>query len=275
MSKVALVMGVETEWDRAVLVGLYQQLAAQDRLYFVVPDPAFGQAMCRQIQALGSTSKIRAGAAPPKLAFEVLDRSDADAVGDLAQRLRIRHGGLSVLINPLAQPLDKSLSDKCQVREFIRTNNLAASALLQSMLPVLLAEARVVMVASALGCLRQLAQPLQARFDTDGAQFADIDAVMQHYVEAVEQGTAKAEGWPDWLQIPSQVGRVALTRVAAQWLARERPDSNILINAVCPDLHEGKASVDVKDVLWLASRPVGSPSPQGQLVQGRSELPWQ
>jgi hypothetical protein len=55
-------------------------------------------------------------------------------------------------------------------------------------------------------------------------------------------GRDAAEGWPDWINIPSKIGQVAAVRV----LARERRDANLadgtLVAAVCPGLVDTEAS---------------------------------
>jgi hypothetical protein len=48
----------------------------------------------------------------------------------------------------------------------------------------------------------------------------DVDATIIAWQEAVLAGTASAEGWADWINVPSNVGQVAAVRV----LARERRD---------------------------------------------------
>ena len=46
----------------------------------------------------------------------------------------------------------------------------------------------------------------------------DVDATMLAWSDAVAEERARAEGWPEWINIPSKIGQVAAVRV----LARER-----------------------------------------------------
>ncbi|MBA3258382.1 MAG: hypothetical protein H0T68_02810 [Gemmatimonadales bacterium] len=69
------------------------------------------------------------------------------------------------------------------------------------------------------GTLRHLAPALHDRFDAGTASLADLDAVMDDYITAVEAESAAAAGWPDWINVPSKVGQVAAMKVFAR--ARE------------------------------------------------------
>lgn len=144
------------------------------------------------------------------------------------------------------------------------------------------------MIASSFGSLTHLAPPLHRHFDVASASLADIEATMDRYVAAVREGSAAADGWPDWINIASKVGQVASARIAARMIAAERPSAGILVNAACPGLVDTEASrpwfadmsaarspdVAAIDVLWLALMPPGTSAPHGELVQYRKVLPW-
>jgi NAD(P)-dependent dehydrogenase (short-subunit alcohol dehydrogenase family) len=115
----------------------------------------------------------------------------------------------------------------------------------------------------------------------------DVDATMIDWRDAVLNGTAGAEGWPDWINIPSKVGQVAAVRV----LARKRREADLasgtLIAAVCPGLIDTAASRPwfddmsgaqtptqaAADPLDLALDPV-RPDTYGELVQFGRVRPW-
>ena len=55
---------------------------------------------------------------------------------------------------------------------------------------------------------------------------------MDAYVADAEGGRAEAEGWPDWVNLPSKVGRVAVTVLGRAADGALAPGA--LINAACP-----------------------------------------
>jgi NAD(P)-dependent dehydrogenase (short-subunit alcohol dehydrogenase family) len=138
-----------------------------------------------------------------------------------------------------------------------------------------------------LGTLRSLPASLHGRFDTETMSLDDVDAAMLAWRDAVIAGTAAAEGWPDWINIPSKVGQVAAVRV----LARERRERDevdgTLVAAVCPGLvdtaasrpwFENMAEAQTPEdaaaaLLRLALGPV-RPETYGELVQFGEVRPW-
>jgi len=154
--------------------------------------------------------------------------------------------------------------------------------------PLLNDGARFIVVASSFSTLASLDPRLHPRFDVGRMSLADVDKVMDGYVEAVETGRAAAEGWPDWINPPSKVGQVAAVKVLARELASDAAQRDILVNAACPGLVDtgasrpwfgdmsGAQSPDeaAADVLWLATLPAGTRQPYGELVQNRKVLPF-
>jgi NAD(P)-dependent dehydrogenase (short-subunit alcohol dehydrogenase family) len=143
---------------------------------------------------------------------------------------------------------------------------------------------RLLVVASGLGSVRRLSEPLRARFEA--ATLDEVDAVMLAWRDAVVAGRHVAEGWPEWINIPSKVGQVAAVRV----LARERRAADerdgTLVAAVCPGMVDTEASrpwFDMSDaqtpaqaavaLLDLALGPV-EPRHYGELVQFGRVIRW-
>ena len=101
-------------------------------------------------------------------------------------------------------------------------------------------------------------------------------------------GRAAADGWPEWLNIPSKVAQVAAVRA----VARERRDVDLadgtLIAAVCPGLIDTDASrpwfedmseaqtpdAAAEAMLELALAPSFDPRYHGELVRFGLVLPW-
>jgi carbonyl reductase 1 len=159
------------------------------------------------------------------------------------------------------------------------------------MAPILNEDARLVVVASGFGTLKSLPPGLWPRFDTSRGPDA-IVATMDGYVAAAEAGTAVAEGWPDWVNIPSKVGQVAVTRAFARAYERDPARrAGVLIDAACPGLtltdatrhlmdsvFKGRTAQTpdeaARDLLWLVMLPPGTAAPYGELVQHRRVLPF-
>lgn len=277
MPRVALVIGANQGLGLALVKGLCAALAVDDTVYLTARSPQRGEAAVRSL-----------GAVTPHLRFAQLDVADETSVADVADMLRARHGGVDIVISNAAARIGKEVSDAEQVAGFIETNNHGTRRMLAHTLALLKPNGRFVVVASSFGRLSQLPAHLHARFDTGTASLADIEATMDAYVAAVEGGGAAAEGWPDWINIPSKVGQVASARIAARMITAQRPDDGILINAACPGLVDTAASrpwfddmsaaqspdAAAVDVLWLALLPAGSTAPHGELVRFREPLPW-
>jgi hypothetical protein len=116
----------------------------------------------------------------------------------------------------------------------------------------------------------------------------EVEAVMDEYVQLVQADQAAAAGWPNWINIPSKIGQVATLKVRARMMRPVAEQRDIVINAVCPGLVETEASRPwfadmstaqspdqaVVDVVWLATLPVGTREPYGELVQHRQVIPW-
>ncbi|MEM8947911.1 MAG: SDR family oxidoreductase [Pseudomonadota bacterium] len=186
------------------------------------------------MESLGSTRA--------QLKFERLNVTDEPSLNNLAYTLRDRHGGLDIVASNAAARITKERSQAEQVRTFIETNNHGSCRLLKRLMPLLRPGAHYAIIASSFGRLSNLPPHLHPLFDTDRLSLDDIEASMDAYVEAMENGSAAGDGWPDWINIPSKIGQVATARVSARLIHETRSDDDILINAVCPGLIDTDAS---------------------------------
>jgi carbonyl reductase 1 len=175
-------------------------------------------------------------------------------------------------------------------RPMIEANNHGALRFLQAFAPVLRPNARLVVIASGFGLLKNLPEHLRARFDTHANTPDAIDRTMDDYVAAAEAQRLDAEGWPAWINIPSKIGQVAVTRsFARRHAADPARQPGVLINAACPGLTLTDATVGLMDnvfkgrpaqtpeeaaahLLWLVTLPAGTETPHGELVQQRRIL---
>jgi carbonyl reductase 1 len=277
MSKVAVVTGANQGLGLALVRGLCRTLGADGIVYLTARDGKRGR------QAVGG---LLAEGLLPRL--ELLDvRADA-SVKALAQTIAERHGGIDIVLSNAAARISPEVPDEDQVRSFVDTNNHGTTRMIRAFVPLLNDGGRFVVVASSFGTLASLDPRLHSRFDVGRMSLADVDQVMDDYVEAVETGRAHAEGWPGWINPPSKVGQVAAVKVLARELAGQAVQRDILVNAACPGLVDTDASRPwfddmsaaqspgeaATDVLWLATVPAGTRQPYGELVQHRKVLPF-
>jgi carbonyl reductase 1 len=277
VSTIALVTGANQGLGFALAEGLGQRLGPDDVVYLTGRDPA------RVASALDQLAGLRA-----ERHSEVLDVGGGAAVQQLADELAARHGGVDIVFSNAAARLTPATPWAELVGPFVDTNNLGTTRMLRAFAPILRPGGRLLVVASSFGSLRELPAELHGRFDTDAMSLEDVDATLLAWRDAVLEGRASEEGWPEWINIPSKVGQVAAVRV----LARERRASDArdgtLVAAVCPGLVDTAASRPwFKDMsgaqspaeaavalLDLALDPSVDPSFYGELVQFGKVLPW-
>jgi carbonyl reductase 1 len=276
MSRIAIVTGANQGLGFALAEGLAQRLAPGDVVYLTGRNPERVNEAGHRIA--GPVAEVRT---------TVLDVRDSSATATFAEELHDRHGGVDIVVSNAAARLTPDTQWTELIGPFVDTNNLGTTRMLRAFSPVLRPGGRLLVVASAFGTLRSLPETLHDRFDTDTMSLDDVDATMAAWRDAVLDGTAGAEGWPDWINIPSKVGQVAAVRV----LARERRDSDkadgTLIAAVCPglvdtaasrpwfdDMSEAQTPTDAAvALLRLALDPV-RPDSYGELVQFGRVRPW-
>lgn len=220
------------------------------------------------------------------------DLAAPDGAQGLADTLVERHGGVDVaVLNGGFAPRD-DIPAATQARPMIEANNHGTLRFLNAFAPVMRENGRLVIVASGFGVLSSLPAPLRDRFDTRHRSAQQIDQAMDEYVAAAEAGTAAAQGWPDWVNIPSKVGQVAVARA----FARKRRSngglaSGVLINAACPGLTLTDATRDLMQTVFkgrtaqsveqaadglmrLLTLPPGSHEPAGELVRHGEIIPF-
>jgi NAD(P)-dependent dehydrogenase (short-subunit alcohol dehydrogenase family) len=230
MSKIAIITGANQGLGSALAEGLAQQLA---------PPTLFTSPAAASI-----ASRLLPRGSPPRgptSRGDVLDVRDGGAVTAFANTIRERHGGVDIVFSNVAARLTPATPWGQLVGPFVDTNNLGTTRLLRALDPILRPGGRLLVVASSFGSLCRLRAHLHERFDTT-MSLDDVDRTMLDWRDAVVEGRADEEGWPDWINIPSKVGQVAAVRV----LARERRAADAiegtLVAAICPGLIDTEAS---------------------------------
>jgi carbonyl reductase 1 len=280
MTRVAIVTGANRGLGLALVRALCRQWGSEGTIYLTARNPERG----RQAVEMLRSEKLSP-------TFHALDIADVASIQAFADHIRSRHGGVDLLIQNAAYSPLPGIPGAIQARTMMHTNNHGTARLLEAMRPLLRNGARVLVVASGFGTLAQLPPHLQALFDTDHLTLSQLGAVMDAYVQSVERGTAQAEGWPEWINIPSKIGQVAAMRIFARELAGDpAAPRDVLVDAVCPgwtvtdasrpyleqmpNLEARTPDESAVDVLWLATLPPGTRAPYGELVQYRRVIPF-
>jgi len=278
---VAIVLGGTRGIGRALTKCLALRLGAKARVYFSARQISDGA----RVQA----DLLAEGAQAQPMLFDLADPGSPDLV---AQEIARRHGGIDfVILNGAYMPRagKPALED---ARPMIAANSHGTLRVLRAFLPVLRPHGRIVVVASSLGILARLPGKLRGRFNTNDADPDRINRVMDDYVTAVENGTAGEEGWPEWVNIPSKVGQVAVTRAfARQVKTNGLLPAGALINISNPGLTLTDATRDFMGSVFkaeeaqspdaaaehladLALIPAGAATPYGELVEESRVIPF-
>ena len=275
--RVALVTGANQGLGLALVEGLVSQLEVGDLVYLT------GRSAHRVRAAVEQVEPGRA-----EVQGEVLDVGSTAAVARFAGELRARHGGVDIVFSNAAARLTPETPGADLVGPFVDTNNLGTTRVLRAFGPILRPGGRLLVVASDFGTLRNLPEPLHERFDTDTLTLDGLDATMLAWRDAVVEGQAGEEGWPDWINIPSKVGQVAAVRILARGRRAADARDGTLVAAVCPGLVDTAASrpwfEDMSRaqtpaqaayaLLRLALDPEVDQRFYGELVQFGRVIPW-
>ena len=276
-SRIALVTGANQGLGRALAEGLAAGMDPQDRVLVT------GRSRER-VEA--ATAAISAGPAVARVEGRVLDVRDSAEIAALAAELGevdIVFSNATARMSPDADPVD-------EVDAVAETSNLATTTILREFAPRLRPGGRLIIVASALGTLDKLGEPVRDRFAAAAEDGIDaVDTLIADWRRAVHAGSAEEEGFGNWLNIPSKVGQVAAVRAIARKRREADLDANRLIMALCPGLIDTDASrpwfedmsqaqTPAEAASWpvdLVLAPTFDPSYYGELVQFGKVLPWE
>jgi NAD(P)-dependent dehydrogenase (short-subunit alcohol dehydrogenase family) len=259
----------------ALVEGLAARMSGDDVVYLTGRDPA------RIAEAAAGISSGRA-----EVRSELLDVTDTAGVNSVASVLSDRHGGLDIVFSNAYRRTQPSDASADVVADYVETNNFGTTRVLRAFGPLLRDRGRMIVVASTMGTLHYLAPVLHGRFDRLES-LDDADAVVRRWRDAVLDGSALAEAWPAFINIPSKVGQVAAVRAIANMRRDHDERRGILIAAVCPGMVNTAASRAWFDMssaqtpaeaagplIDLVLDPEPDPAFYGELIRFGRRLPW-
>ena len=179
----AIVLGSTRGIGRALVKRLAQQLGQDAHVYLTARSEDDGQ---RTVTDLATE-----GTAVEHLVFDLADPAAPQRVAD---ELKRRHGGVDIVVQNGAVMPTPGAPAAVDARPMVEANSHGTLRVLRSFLPILNANGRIVVVASSIGVLARLPEPLQAHFVTTSVDPEAINAAMDAYVASVEAGTAEAAG---------------------------------------------------------------------------------
>lgn len=298
MSKIAAVTGGNRGIGFAVVEMLCERLDRDAVVYLCARDMDRGAAAVATLKDRGLTPHLI-----------TLDIARDESVDAFAGTIAERHGGLDILVgNAGAIPGPDQLG---QVDSFINTNNYGTDRLIRHARTLLKDGGRFLTVASRHGVITEeaftqseapgrddtknkfygasswmMAPEQRRRFYAEQTSIPEIQQALEDFKASFKRGTAVADGWPDWINIPSKAGQVASTLVFAREMEAAARERDILINACCPGFVETDATRQVyddfsaaktpreaaEDLVWAVTLPAGVREPYGQMLRNRNVL---
>ena len=162
--KVALVTGANQGLGFAIVKGLAHRVGTGGTVYLGARDQERGDAAVRSLPVHDA-----------KIETLLIDVTDDDAVGQAAQAVLRRHGGIDIVISNAAARMAKGDAFPDIVRGFADTNNGGQRRMTDRFVPILKDNGAFLAVASSFGSLTKLPTGLWPRFDTTTASLDDID----------------------------------------------------------------------------------------------------
>jgi NAD(P)-dependent dehydrogenase (short-subunit alcohol dehydrogenase family) len=274
-AKIALVTGATQGLGLALAEGLAARLNPDDVVYVTGRDPKLVRRAAEGLPAGGA-----------KVRTELLDVSDGVAVERVAGLLQQRHGGVDIVFSNAYRRVQPSDNPADVITDYVDTNNLGTTRVMRAFGPLVRGGGRFIVVASTMGTLHYLPPVLHDRFD-GLASLDDVDCAVCRWRDAVRDGSALAEAWPAFINIPSKVAQVAAVRTLADQRRNEDERRGVFLAAVCPGMVDTAASRAWFDMngaqtpaqaagslLDLAVGPTPAPQLYGELVRFGQRLPW-
>jgi carbonyl reductase 1 len=278
MKKIAIVTGSNTGLGFSLVKKLAKLLGDDGIVYLTARDKKKGMEALKQLNEIGLSPK-----------FHLLDVTSDSSVNKFSKYIKTKHGGVDIFFHNAAARISPTLTKQEQIEDFIETNNFGTTRIIQAFQPLIRDNSKFVIVASSFGSLNNINNDLHYKFDIKRQTLDGINDVMREYIEQVKAGDDIKSGWPEWMNIPSKIGQVALMKVLArEMIEQNAKERNIMILAVCPGLMDTEASRPwfkdmskaklpddaADDLVWLISQKEWDQEKHGELVQYRKVVPW-
>jgi carbonyl reductase 1 len=275
-TRIALVTGATQGLGLALVEGLAARMRPSDHVYLTGRNAGRVASEAERLADAGAHVHGR-----------LLDVVDPSSVQAAADAIATEHGGIDIVIANAAARMSPDKAPAEEVDVVAETSNHGTLRMLRAFAPILRPGGRFLVVASSFGRLGHLDPRVRPLFD-DARSLDDLDAVTEAWRRAVHDGSAPAQGWPNWLNIPSKVAQVAAVRVVANQRRERDLAEGTFVAAVCPGLIDTGASrpwfTDMSRaqtpsqaasaLLDLALAPWLDPAMYGELVQFGKVLPW-
>ncbi|WPH03096.1 NAD(P)-binding protein [Acrodontium crateriforme] len=163
-----------------------------------------------------------------RVIYRKLDISNHKSVADFAET--VESDNVDVLINNAGVNLDADYNLR-NARRTLEVNYWGTLDLCHNIIPLLPQQGgRIVSLSSVASSLKPYSETIQARFRNPNASLADLDALANDYLAAVEQNSEEKSGFFH----PGRSYNISksLLNSATRILAAENP--GLLINSCCP-----------------------------------------
>jgi NAD(P)-dependent dehydrogenase (short-subunit alcohol dehydrogenase family) len=204
--------------------------------------------------------------------FVPLDVTSAESIAVAARFLQGVE--LDVLVNNAGISLNGF--DANVAERTLAANYRGAARVTDGFLPLLAAQANIVMVSSGMGELSAVEPELRQRLLAPLLDRPLLDAYVDDFVRRVREGARDLGGWPRSAYRVSKIALNALTRI----LARTLPEGQ-RVNAVCPGWvrtrmggHAASRSVEqgARGIVWAAT--LGADGPTGGFFRDGRAIDW-
>ncbi|XP_022080042.1 carbonyl reductase [NADPH] 3-like isoform X2 [Acanthaster planci] len=169
-----------------------------------------------------------------KPAYHQLDILEQSSIDKVRAHLEKEHGGLDILINNAGIAFKESATEPIgvQAKATLATNFFGTLANCRALIPLIRSHGRVVNIASRRGkyAFEAMSPEVQGRFRATRTE-QDVEELMKEYIEIAQGGDPTSKGWPTSTYGTSKMGLIALTKIQAADVLKDKTRENILIMA--------------------------------------------
>lgn len=274
-ARIFVVTGANKGIGLATVEGICKALGKEGVVYLTARDVTRGEEAVKALATKGLTAS-----------FHQLDIEDKSSIAKFADFLKTTHGGLDVLVNNAGFAYKKGATEAFpeQAAVTVRINYTGTQQVCHALFPLLRPHARVVNVSSVCGFLPWIpGVELKKTLASATLDEAQLDKIMDQFVEAAAEGKHQDLGWADSAYVASKIGLSALSRIQHRHFVQDsRPD--IVLNYCHPGYvdtdmtsHQGPLTVEQGAVasIYLALLPPNTTSPRGDFIwHDKSIVDW-